>query len=154
MTSTQQTDRDTLFWVSLAFHPRIGARSFQKLLARFPSIEKVWEATSSKLQREGIDEQLVTYVKEAKKKFPPEVVIPILRRQDIGVLTLHDKVYPALLREISDPPAVLFVKGAMEAKEELALAVVGSRRFSPYGERIVEQFIPELVTSGLTIVSG
>lgn len=148
------TSTDTPFRVALAFHPNIGARTFQKLLARFPTIESVWSATPTQLNRAGISQDIVTKVAEARQKFDPERVMQTLRRLDIGVIVLGLKNYPTLLRELPDPPAVLFVKGKVTQHDDLLLAVVGSRKFSIYGKRLTEEIVPELVAAGVTIVSG
>lgn len=74
----------------------------------------------------------------------------------MDILTLHksDARYPSLLKEIFDPPSVLYYRGALEALEAPCLAVVGTRQPSPYGERIAFSFAQKLAQRGVTIVSG
>lgn len=73
-----------------------------------------------------------------------------------GFKTIHlkDKSYPRLLKEIHDPPEVLYIKGEIKPEDELALAVVGTRKCTSYGEEVTERLVGDLVAYGLTIVSG
>lgn len=70
------------------------------------------------------------------------------------VLTLDDPGYPPLLKEVPDPPAVLWVRGSLSAEDALALAIVGSRKCSHYGREQADQLGNALASSGVTIVSG
>lgn len=144
---------DLPYWAALASEPSIGARSFTKLLARFTSMKEVWHADKTKLAQAGLPPSLIANVLRARAFFDPDRVVSLLRRHDIAVLTLLDKSYPPLLREIADPPGVLFIKGTL-ADDDLLLAVVGSRKYTHYGARVVETLVPSLVDSNLTIVSG
>lgn len=75
-------------------------------------------------------------------------------RHGYSILTLTGAEYPALLTQIPDPPLVLYVWGSFDPRDGLALAVVGSRRASPYGLCQGERLAGELAARGLTIVSG
>lgn len=77
-----------------------------------------------------------------------------IERLNIRILKPTDDDYPKLLREVKGHPKVLFVRGQLKSADDLALAVVGTRRFSSYGREAVEAIVPQLVTAGLTIVSG
>lgn len=146
-------ENDLPYWVALASHPKIGSATFRKLLARFQSLESVWRTDGHRLTTSGLDRTTVKIVQDAKAKIDPEKTMRFLSRNDIGVITLADQSYPKLLREIADPPAVLFVRGKIYPND-LAIGVVGSRKFSYYGKRATEYIVPELVANDLTIVSG
>jgi DNA processing protein len=77
-----------------------------------------------------------------------------LHKMPITVLTLDDPVYPHHLRWISDPPLVLYVHGAVQPADHLALAVVGTRKPSNYGKIMAQRLSTEIVRHGFTIVSG
>jgi DNA processing protein len=77
-----------------------------------------------------------------------------LHRAGGRIITFWDDEYPANLKRIYDPPAFLFVKGTFREREEHAIAIVGTRNPTPYGNSIAEKFAAELSRSGLTIVSG
>ncbi len=73
---------------------------------------------------------------------------------NIKKVTIFDKNYPKLLRQIYDPPQVLYYKGEILPSDENAIAIVGSRNMSRYGQNVTEQFTKFLVRAGLTIISG
>lgn len=75
-------------------------------------------------------------------------------RKGVAVLTVDDEDYPALLREIFDPPSVLYVLGRVEALTEPALAIVGARRPTPYGRVMAEGLAREAARCGLVVLSG
>ena len=70
------------------------------------------------------------------------------------ILTLADELYPLRLREIYDPPPLLYLRGELRKEDDLALSIVGSRKTSPYGRWITEKMSQEIVRHGITIVSG
>jgi DNA processing protein len=72
----------------------------------------------------------------------------------VRVITLDDAGYPDHLREIADPPPVLYVKGELLSADRWAVAVVGTRRVTAYGRQVVERLVPEMARAGVTIVSG
>lgn len=83
-----------------------------------------------------------------------ETELDLIKKHSIGVVDLTSELYPALLKQIYAPPIVLYYQGAPLNDEEHCLAVIGSRKAHSYAERIIGQFIPELVAHGFTIVSG
>ncbi|MCI8423755.1 MAG: DNA-protecting protein DprA [Lawsonibacter sp.] len=85
----------------------------------------------------------------------PEAILASCQRLNIHILTYQDAVYPARLRQLSDPPAVLYVQGKLfHFDEEAAVAIVGSREPSNYGERWTERLAMELSSGGALVVSG
>src|SRR5262249_33510260 len=77
-----------------------------------------------------------------------------IERLEVTVLPISDPGYPAALKQIFDPPPVLFCRGALEASDQAAVAVVGTRRPSHYGRAMATRFGRELAEAGLTVVSG
>ena len=77
-----------------------------------------------------------------------------LQTTDVRVLTLLDADYPPTLRWIPDPPPLIYVRGTLQGDDSLALAIVGSRKPSPYGQAVAQRFSVELVQAGFTVVSG
>ena len=77
-----------------------------------------------------------------------------LEKNEVNVVTATSYEYPALLREIPDPPPVLFYKGTLNMDMQLPLAVVGTRRCTEYGKEVAKKFGRELVKAGATVVSG
>jgi len=83
-----------------------------------------------------------------------EKEIALLERHQIQLVSIADKTYPTLLANIYAPPVVLYIKGTNILDNEKNIAFVGSRKAHRYGERVIEQMIPDMVNAGCTIVSG
>jgi len=145
---------DTKFWVALSTSEKIGARTFLKLYKRFKKLEKVWTASREELSSAGLDLGQVQAVEKIVAKVDPDKEMAKLEKIGIEALILPDENYPALLKEIPDPPGVLYIRGKIEAADELALAVVGSRKYTSYGEQATEKFVTPLARQKITIISG
>ena len=78
----------------------------------------------------------------------------LIKKRGFHLITYVDKTYPKALRDIYDPPMVLYVNGKLSALEQASLAVVGSRQASFYGKSVTSKLIPDLVESGFVIISG
>ena len=142
------------YFVALSTHPKLGARTIGKLHKRFRNIAKVWQAKTGDLAAAGLDLGQIMAVQEVVLKVDPDRALEQVRKRDIEIITLADDNYPKLLKEIPDLPAVLYMKGKILPEDEMALAVVGSRKYSSYGQRITEDIVYKLAKNKLTIVSG
>jgi len=145
---------DTKFWVALSTHQKIGARTFGKLFKRFGKLEKIWRSNNQQLAEAGLDLSQMEAVKEVIAQRNPDKEIDRLKKYDIKVIILADKDYPKMLQEIPDPPGLLYVRGKILPKDEIALAVVGSRKFSPYGKKVTDELVWSLAKTKITIISG
>lgn len=142
------------YWVALSTHNKIGARTFLKLYKRFRKLSRVWKATSRDLEMAGLDLGQIEAVKEVIDEKNPDKEWEKLKKYNINVIIYPEKEYPKLLKEIPDPPGILYIRGKILPEDELALAVVGSRKFTTYGERTTEFLVYPLAQKKLTIVSG
>lgn len=145
---------DLKYWVAFSTHQKIGARTFAKLLHHFGNMKNVWQADLSDFYKIDIDKAQKDAVLEVIKKVNPEKEMAKVERLKIKVLTLEDKNYPKNLAEIFDPPGVVYYKGSLAPQDEISLAVVGSRKYTPYGQEVAEKLVFELASAGLVIVSG
>jgi DNA processing protein len=142
-------------WLALNMTPGIGPRAATKLLEHFGSAERVFgsrrrELEALRLRPETVDSILArdTFDKAAEE-------IDRVREMGADVLILDDGVYPALLKEIQDPPITLYVKGKwMECLDQPCVAMVGSRRCSTYGQNAALMLARDLAEKGVTIISG
>jgi DNA processing protein len=142
-------------WISLNMTPGVGPRAATKLLERFGSADAVFHARRSELESLRLKPETVDSI--LKGEFHDRSRVELERVKALGgdLLTLDDGTYPALLREIDDPPIVLYVKGDWQACfEQPAVAVIGSRSCSTYGENASEMLSRDLGSRGLTVVSG
>lgn len=145
---------ETKYFVALSQEPKIGARTLLKLVRRFRRLADVWGADYADFKKKQIPENIIQLIISLRKKVDPEKEMEKIKKLGISVVTISDKHYPRLLKEIPDPPALLYIKGEIRPEDELAVAVVGSRKYTSYGARVCEFIASELAAAGLTIVSG
>ncbi|MEN3326831.1 MAG: processing protein, partial [Acidobacteriota bacterium] len=135
--------------------PGIGPRAAAKLLERFGSAEAVYKATRAELEQLRLPPEAVDTI-IARDLLPrAEAEITAIKQLGGDILLLDDGVYPSHLREIYDPPIVLYVKGAWsDCLDRPCIGVVGSRRCSTYGQNAANMLARDLAERGVTIVSG
>lgn len=141
-------------WLALKSVPGIGDLLFKRLIERFHSPVRVFEAPVSALgEVQGISRRLAQTIHRQGIPDTPPVGLAWALEQGLQLLTLTDSDYPALLQQIPDPPPILYVAGTL-GEEEACLAVVGSRDASPYGLKTAQHLSRQLAGLGITIVSG
>ena len=142
-------------WIELNMTPGIGPRAAARLLERFGSAEAVYNATRSELEQLRLAPEAVDSIVARNLRFKAEAEIAALRKLGGEILLLDDGVYPPALREIYDPPIVLYVKGAWsECLDQPCIGVVGSRKCSTYGQNAAMMLARDLAQRGVTVVSG
>ncbi len=139
----------------LALVPGIGPRLRQALLAQFGSPAAVLKAAPSQLREvPGIGPKLSSEIARAADTIDAEEELDYCRQQGIEVLVEGDAGYPPPLRNLPDPPGVLFLRGPWLPRDQLAVAIVGSRHATRYGLDQAERLAASLARAGMTIVSG
>ena len=139
----------------LAMVSGVGPRMRRVLLERLGSPEAVLAAAPSQLRDiPGVGPKLTAKILAARSEIDAEAEIALCRQRGVAILTETSPEYPRTLREIHDPPGVLFVRGKLEPADALAIAVVGTRHGTTYGLRQAERLAGSLARAGLTIVSG
>lgn len=133
---------------------KFGPVKFKRLQNYFPDMASAFKAPLKDLIRAGIDEKTAEEFIIFRHQLEPEKILEELNKEGIKFLTFNDKAYPELLKQIYDPPAILYYRGDPEAFSGFALAVVGARKFSTYGAQVAEKLVKELAANNLTIVSG
>jgi len=142
-------------WVELNMTPGIGPRAAAKLLERFGSAGAVYSATRAELEQLRLAPEAVDAIIGRELQARAEAEIDEIRKLGGDILLLDDGVYPSSLREIYDPPLVLYVKGAWaDCLDQPCLGVVGSRRCSTYGQNSASMLARDLARRGVTVVSG
>ncbi len=150
------TDADELrALVALSLVPGVGPGRIRALLAHFGAASAVLTASVGALARaEGVGPQTA----QAIRSFDGDAVVDAQFEQAARVgaelIPLWDARYPRLLRQIYDPPAVLWLRGDLLPQDGRAIAIVGTRRATDYGKRVAHHFAFELAQRGFTIVSG
>lgn len=146
-------DADTRDWVDLSLAPGLGAKPLRDLLARFGLPRNVLAASPSSLAQ-VVGNELAARIAARDRGNAVEQALRWLDHPDRALLTLADDAYPKQLLEISDPPALLYLRGNAAALNATALAVVGSRNPTPQGIANAEQFARVFSDAGFSIVSG
>ena len=142
-------------WVELNMTPGIGPRVAAKLLERFGSAEAVYNATRSELEQLRLLPESIDTIISRDLQARAEAEIRTVRQLDADILLLDDGVYPPALREIFDPPIVIYVKGAWSiCLDQPCVGIVGSRKCSSYGQNAALMLARDLAQRGVTIVSG
>jgi DNA processing protein len=134
--------------------PRIGSVRAGRLLAHFGSMEAAWRAGAGQLRAAGIDQGSVSSIIAEREAISPDDEIERLDKAAVKAYTWEDPEYPARLKEIDDKPPVLYVRGDLSPDDEVAVAVVGTRKATPYGRQAAEHFATDLAANGVTVVSG
>ncbi len=152
--ATALTREQELHWVALRMVPGLGTRGMYRLIEQFRSPEAVFRASRSELEAAGLSASQAQSILSGCSFEDAVVQQEKMRQAGVVLVTLHAPLYPARLREIFDPPVVLFARGRLELLSEIMLAVVGTRRATPYGVAATERLAGDLARAGLTIVSG
>ena len=133
--------------------PKLTFHRSQQLLSAFGSYDTAWSVGGAQLKQAGWDEGLVQEFVSWRDTVDEKKIEASLAAEGIRCVLTTDKEYPELLKQIYDPPLALFVRGELTMRSP-ALAVVGTRAFSPYGKQVTEELVRDLAGAGLTIVSG
>jgi DNA processing protein len=153
-TAVSPATTHTLEWLALSLTPGLGPTKARKLAEHFGSSEGVFRASLTELESTGI--QAVSAQSLATGKSMELAREEMARAADAGatVVSVADAAYPSRLKEIYDPPAILFVRGDAELLTRPGIAVVGTRHPTPYGSGMAERLACDLASQGLVIISG
>lgn len=142
-------------WLSLIRTKGVGPVNFRKLIQKLGSIDTVLGASVAQLTKvEGIGDKTAEHIARSRGQFDASKELDLADKLGVQLICLDDPRYPASLRQIYDPPPVLYVKGTLCRQDNLAVAVVGSRRCSQYGLEQANRFSHFLASTGFTVASG
>lgn len=147
-------NNDLKYLIALSHFSKFGPVRMRKIKKHFPLFEHAFKASTGEFIRAGIEENIAGEFTTARQSINPDMIMENLEKENIKVTTLDDKNYSKLLKEIYNPPFIIYYKGMLEIGSEFNLAVVGARKYTNYGKMAVENIVGNLAKSGLTIVSG
>jgi DNA processing protein len=147
-------DADTRYWLGLHLMPGIGAARITRLMERFGSTAAAWHAPEAELRGLGIPNDVAERFVRERGRIDLDAELDRLERLGVRALTLAHPDYPRLLRHITSPPPVLYVRGELTPADDLAVGIVGTRRATSYGLDLARRFATELAEGGVTVVSG
>lgn len=144
------------YWIAFSSIEQIDSAFTLKIFEHFKDIEKAFNATSDELKNiEGLSIKKAENFLKFRDKTNPDKALALVNEKEIGYLTFDDENYPVMLKNIDDPPAVLFYKGDLKSINfEKTLAVVGSRKTSKYAKEAVHRLLEGLANTDICIVSG
>lgn len=142
------------FWVGFNLVKGIGAVRFQAILDTFGDAETAWQAPAEALRSAGLSPRIVENLIRLRSEVSLEKIWAEICSKNIQVLTWNDEAYPKKLKEIDQPPPVLYTLGEIKSEDEWAVAIVGTRRITAYGRQVAEEIAGYLARSGVTVVSG
>ena len=145
---------DKRYWIGFNLIKGIGAVRMQALLKHFGDLEVAWKAAPIDLARAGLGLKLIERIAQARQNVDLEKLWAKIEAQGIQILTWEDEAYPQRLKEIDQPPPVLYVRGDYLPDDLFAVAIVGTRRVTAYGRQITEELAAFLAANGITVISG
>jgi len=145
---------DKRYWVGFNLVKGIGAVRFQALQNHFGDLSLAWQAPLDALQAAGLGPKLAERVLQIRASLDLERYMSKLGAQGIHILTWDDELYPRRLKEIDQPPPVLYMRGGLKPEDFWSVAVVGTRRISAYGRQVTDELAMFLANNGVTVISG
>ncbi len=146
--SRPSSDAEVAASVGLSLLPGVGPRTIRRWVERAGSAEVVWRSLPAFLESRAAQDEILA----AWRSLKPDAVVATARGKGMAVIALRDPSFPSLLRMIPDPPPALFVRGRLD--DAPAVAIVGSRRATPYGRAAAEHLAADLALAGIAVVSG
>ncbi len=154
MVSQLLGQEEELHWLALKLVPGLGTRLSKRLLDRFRTPQAVFRASRTELETAGVSGAIAQSIASGCVFEDAAGQQQQLRDSGTLLIPITDSRYPPLLREIYDPPILLFARGRSELLQSIMLGIVGTRRPTPYGLAVAERLSSDLARAGLAIVSG
>jgi DNA processing protein len=143
-----------LEWLALLLTPGLGPTKSKHLVEHFGSPEAVFRAPLTELENTGIQAVSAQSIVTGKSSELAREEIARASAAGVTILSIDDPSYPARLKEIYDPPLLLYVRGDAALLNKPGIAVVGTRHPTPYGSGMAERLSCDLAAQGLVIISG
>jgi DNA processing protein len=147
-------DDQKKYWVGFNLVKGIGSARMRTLLNAFGSAEDAWKAPVEALESTGLSPRLIENLSQLRSNDTVERAWEDIQKNDIQVITWEDDDYPRRLKEIDQPPPVLYLRGQLSEADQWAVAIVGTRRITAYGRQVTEEISRQLAQNGVSVVSG
>jgi DNA processing protein len=145
---------ETTYWLALALTPGLGPTRIKKLTEHYGTAERVFQASLTELEAMGMRAFSAQSIATGKSLELAQQECAKAVEARARIISLSDPEYPSRLKEIYDPPVILFVKGNVEVLAQPGIAMVGTRHPTPYGSGMAERLSADLASRGLVIISG
>ncbi len=151
---SRMTPEDELYWLALRLVPGLGTRRVVQLLGRFQSPVLLFRASVSDLEAAGVPPGPARSIASGCTFDDAVDQQNKMRARGATLVTFHDPLYPESMREILDPPLTLFARGDLTLLNHPGIAVVGTRKPTPYGMAVAEKLSGDLAAAGVSVISG
>jgi DNA processing protein len=142
------------YWLALSLTPGLGPSRIKKLTEQYGTAERVFQASLTELEATGMRAVSAQSIATGKSLELAQEECGKAIEARAKIISLSDPEYPSRLKEIYDPPVILFVKGSVEVLAQPGIAMVGTRHPTPYGSGMAERLSTDLAARGLVIISG
>lgn len=145
---------ESRFWLGFSLIPEIGPKRIALLREQFQTLGDAWHAPEAALRHAGLSDLPLRNLLKRRSELDLDAEMQRIRRVGAHIITQADDSYPELLQRIPDAPPVLYVRGALAEMDNVALAVVGTRKPGPYGQKAAHDLAKAVAGQNVTIVSG
>jgi DNA processing protein len=152
--STTESSSNIILWLALTLTPGLGPTRARHLVEFFGQIDKMFQVSLTELEAAGLPAEAAQALATGRSSERAQDELAKARSAGIRCVTLDDPHYPARLRQIYDPPLVLYVRGNVETLSRPGIAVIGTRHPTPYGIGMAERLACDLAVRGVVILSG
>lgn len=143
------------YWIWLSLIPNLGSKKIQELLRLYKDPETIYQLKAKELMKiKGIGEKTIESILDQKIRTSVVMHIEYMRKNNIDIISLYDKEYPQLLKEIYDAPISLYCQGDARILNRQAIGIVGCREASNYGRSAAKYFSYHLAQKGFNVISG
>lgn len=145
---------DLKYWLGFNLVKGIGPAKVQALLDYYGSLANAWQANEFELQKIGFDKRAIGNFLQTRRELDLDAAMAAVQQANVTLLTWEMPGYPSYLREIPNPPPLLYLQGDLLERDQWAVAVVGTRRLTAYGRQVTRDLVAGLVQHNITVVSG
>ncbi len=142
------------YWVGFNLVRGIGAIRLRMVLDAYGDLAIAWQAPADGLLAAGLPQKIVENLVKVRNQVDLGAFWTRIEKAGIHVMTWADEDYPLILKEINQPPPVLYVRGQILPEDGRAVAIVGTRRITVYGRQVAEDLATYLAINGVTVISG
>ncbi|PKO03125.1 MAG: DNA-protecting protein DprA [Chloroflexi bacterium HGW-Chloroflexi-5] len=142
------------YWVGFNLVKGIGAVRLKQIIDFFGTLEIAWNSPQEGFLAAGLPSKVVENFQQVRRQVDLDLIMANIEKKRVKVMTWEDSEYPRRLKEINQAPPVLFINGSINVEDDWAVAVVGTRRVTPYGRQVTAEISRFLAQNGVTVVSG
>jgi DNA processing protein len=142
------------YWVGFNKVPGIGPMRLKQIMESVGDVEAAWHASSQELRQIGLGPKTIRDFIRIRAEIDLDAELERIQSKGYKIVSWESVDYPVRLQEIDSPPPVLYVWGDFTPDDRWAVAIVGTRRMSAYGESLTQEIASALAVNGITVVSG